>query len=108
MGYGHRSWLTYGLWLITEVAIICSDIPEVIGSAFGFKLLFGWPLWVGVLVTSLSTLGLMTAMYFGIRKLEVIMGVLVGIMCICFFVETAMTTVRWGPQECATREEWCR
>jgi hypothetical protein len=33
------------LWLMTELAIIGSDIQEVIGSAIAFKLLFGFELW---------------------------------------------------------------
>jgi Mn2+/Fe2+ NRAMP family transporter len=32
------------------MAIIASDIPEVVGSAFGMNMLFGIPLWLGVLI----------------------------------------------------------
>jgi hypothetical protein len=39
------------LWIMTELAIIGSDIQEVIGSAIAFKILFGLPLWAGVLIT---------------------------------------------------------
>jgi len=41
------------LWLMTELAIIGSDIQEVIGSAIAFRILFGWELWIGCLVTGL-------------------------------------------------------
>lgn len=43
------------LWLMTEVAIIGSDIQEVIGSAIAIQLLSNGsvPLWVGVLVTGM-------------------------------------------------------
>lgn len=45
------------LWLMTEVAIIGSDIQEVIGSAIAIQLLSNGalPLWVGVLVTGTSS-----------------------------------------------------
>jgi len=36
---------------MTELAIIGSDIQEVVGSAIAFRLLFGWPLYVGCLIT---------------------------------------------------------
>jgi len=41
------------LWLMTEVAIIGSDIQEVIGSAIAIQLLSNGaiPLWAGVLIT---------------------------------------------------------
>jgi manganese transport protein len=40
------------LWVITEIAIIATDLAEVLGSAIALKLLFGWPLLAGVLVTA--------------------------------------------------------
>ena len=46
----------YALWIATELAIVASDIPEVIGTALALKLIFGLPTAWGVGVTSLSTL----------------------------------------------------
>lgn len=39
------------LYAMMELAIIGSDIQEVVGSAIAFNLLFGWPLWVGCMVS---------------------------------------------------------
>lgn len=39
------------LWAMMEIAIIGSDIQEVLGSAIGLQILFGIPLWVGCLLT---------------------------------------------------------
>ena len=37
----------YALWVATELAIVASDIPEVIGTALALKLIFGIPtVWV--------------------------------------------------------------
>ena len=33
----------YSLWIVTELAIIASDVPEVIGTALALKLIFGLP-----------------------------------------------------------------
>ena len=37
--YGDKTFLTISLWLLSELAIITSDILEVVGSAFGIKLI---------------------------------------------------------------------
>ena len=58
------------LWLMTELAIIGSDIQEVVGSAIAFKILFGWKLWVGCIVTGLDTFTFLLLHVLGIRALE--------------------------------------
>merc|ERR1719378_1222933 len=65
------------LWLLTELAIVASDIPEVIGTAFALNLLFVLPLWAGVLVTGLDTLLFLAIQNYGIRYLEGFIGGLV-------------------------------
>ena len=80
----------YALWVVTELAIIASDVPEVIGTALALKLIFGLSTVVGVAVTSLSTLVFLGLQSFGVRKLEAFMGVLVGIMSVCFVAQVGM------------------
>lgn len=63
-------WASLLLWCMTEIAIVGSDIQEVLGSAIAFQLLFGLPLWVGCLVTGIDTLTFLLLHRFGIRKLE--------------------------------------
>lgn len=80
----------YTLWILTELAIIGSDIQEVIGSAIAMNILFGFPLWVGALITALDTFTIMIIHYYGVRKLEAVFGVLVGTMAVCFGVQFAI------------------
>ena len=80
----------YALWIVTELAIIASDVPEVIGTALALKLIFGLPTVAGVAITSLSTLVFLGLQSFGVRKLEAFMGSLVGVMSVCFVAEVAM------------------
>src|SRR6266702_2695395 len=40
------------LWAMAEIAIIATDIAEVVGTAIGLNLVFGLPLELGVLVTA--------------------------------------------------------
>ncbi|KAG7388985.1 hypothetical protein PHYPSEUDO_011448 [Phytophthora pseudosyringae] len=40
-------WASLTLWIMTEIAVVGSDIQEVIGSSIAFQVLFGFPLWTG-------------------------------------------------------------
>lgn len=75
------------LWILAEIAIVACDIPEVIGTAFALDMLFGIPLWIGVLITGLSTLILLLLQQYGVRKLEIFIAFLVLTIAACFFVE---------------------
>ncbi|XP_078167132.1 metal transporter Nramp3-like isoform X2 [Carex rostrata] len=77
------------LWMLAELAVIACDIPEVIGTAFALNMLFKLPVWIGVLVTGLSTLMLLLLQQYGVRKLELFISGLVFLMAACFFVEFA-------------------
>ena len=72
------------LWIMTELAIIGSDVQEVVGSAIAFKILFGWPLYVGCLVTAFDTFTFLGLHYFGMRKLEAFIVVLILTMTVTF------------------------
>jgi len=86
--------VSIALWIMTEIAIIGSDIQEVVGSAIAFKLLFGLPLWAGTLITGLDTFTFLGFHYFGIRKLEAFFCSLILVMCICFFINWGVAGTR--------------
>mmetsp|Transcript_5161 Transcript_5161/g.7936 ORF Transcript_5161/g.7936 Transcript_5161/m.7936 type:complete len:231 (-) Transcript_5161:635-1327(-) len=69
---------------MTELAIIGSDIQEVIGSATALYILFGLPLWIGALVTIVDSFLFLFIHYYGVRKLEAFFGTLILIMAISF------------------------
>ncbi|EEF35052.1 metal transporter Nramp6 [Ricinus communis] len=75
------------LWVLAEIAIVACDIPEVIGTAFALNMLFKIPVWIGVLLTGLSTLILLALQQYGVRKLEFLIAFLVLTMAACFFAE---------------------
>ncbi|GJN12192.1 hypothetical protein PR202_ga30449 [Eleusine coracana subsp. coracana] len=83
-------WVRICLWLLAELAVIAADIPEVIGTAFAFNLLFHIPVWVGVLIAGSSTLLLLGTQRYGVRKLELLVALLVFIMAVCFFIEMSI------------------
>ena len=82
-------WLTYTVYVMMEVAVIASDIQEVVGSAIALKLLFGLQLWVGCLITGIDTFTFLLVHFLGVRYLEALITALIGTMTICFFVNWA-------------------
>ncbi|KAK2514466.1 hypothetical protein Q9966_015707 [Columba livia] len=85
------------LWLMVELAIIGSDMQEVIGSAIAINLLSMGkvPLWGGVLITIADTFVFLFLDKYGLRKLEAFFGLLITIMALTFGYE--YVTVRPQP-----------
>lgn len=79
-------WAGLVLWVMTEIAIIGADVQQVIGSAIAFKLLSnGWiPLWAGVLITGIDGFLFLFLENFGVRKLELLFCIFIGIMAVSF------------------------
>ena len=67
-----------------ELAIIGSDIQEVLGSATALTILFGIKTWVGVLITILDSFLFLLIHYFGVRKLEAFFAFLILTMGLTF------------------------
>lgn len=87
-----RAALRYALRLTqaaaaSQVTVVASDIPEVIGSAIGLRLLFGTPIWIGIVVTAVSSVMFLALGAYGVRKIETLMGALVGAMSISWLIE---------------------
>ncbi|XP_074525439.1 natural resistance-associated macrophage protein 2 [Halichoeres trimaculatus] len=77
------------LWLMVELAIIGSDMQEVIGCAIALNLLSVGriPLWAGVLITITDTFVFLFLDKYGLRKLEAFFGFLITIMALSFGYE---------------------
>ena len=63
-------WVNIPLWIMAEIAICACDLAEVIGAAVALQLLFGMPLWAGVLVTIADVALVMLLEGRGFRWLE--------------------------------------
>jgi NRAMP (natural resistance-associated macrophage protein)-like metal ion transporter len=83
--YGTKTGLA--LWILTELAIIGSDIQEVVGSAIAMNMLFGWKTYIGCLVTAFDTFTFMLIHYFGVRWMELIFTALIFVMVVTFSIE---------------------
>jgi manganese transport protein len=72
------------LWVLAELAIIATDVAEVLGAALAFNLLLGVPLWLGVLLTGLDTVIVLSLKGHGFRQLEAIVLGLILTIGLCF------------------------
>lgn len=82
----YPNWARYLLWVMAELALIGSDIQEVIGSAIAIKILsHGFiPLWCGVLITASDCFLFLFLENYGVRKLEAVFAVLIATMALSF------------------------
>ncbi|PSN49257.1 Protein Malvolio [Blattella germanica] len=85
-------------WLMMEVAIIGSDMQEVIGTAIAIYILSNKivPLWGGVLITISDTILFLFIDKYGLRKLEFFFGFLILVMVSTFGYEYVVTAPDQG------------
>ncbi|CAG8532654.1 2093_t:CDS:2 [Funneliformis mosseae] len=81
----------YFLYVLCELAIIATDLAEVIGSAIALRMLFNIPLPYGVAVTALDVMVILFVYRDNSMKasriLETFVMLLVGTVGICFVLE---------------------
>ena len=77
----------YFAWFLAEFSVILTDLPEVIGIGIACNLFFGWPYWVGVIASLVTTMSFLATIQCGMKILEGIIVIFVGIMSIALFVE---------------------
>jgi manganese transport protein len=76
--------VSFGLWIICELAIAACDLAEVIGSAIALNLLFGIPLLVGVCITALDVIVVLFLQNKGFRYIEALVITLIAVIGGCF------------------------
>ncbi len=73
------------LGLSVVLACIATDVAELLGGGIGFTLLFGFPLWIGVLLTLLIEVFLLISQRY--HKIEKIIVGFLGIITLCYLFE---------------------
>ncbi len=90
------AWINFPLWFLAELAIIATDIAEVIGTAIGLNLLFGIPLEIGVVITALDVFLILWLQTKGFRWLEAFIITLLGVIAVSFGIQIALADPEWG------------
>ena len=76
--------LRFLLFIIIELALMATDLAEVIGSGIALHLLFGWSLLFSIFITILDVFILLSLMRLGFRKIEAIVSTLIATILIIF------------------------
>jgi manganese transport protein len=92
----YPSEIKYVLWILCEIAIAACDLAEVLGTAIGLSLLFGFPLILGVIVTAFDSLLLLGIQRLGMRKMESFIVGLISIIGLCFIIEVFLSKPDWA------------
>jgi manganese transport protein len=88
--------VVWGMWGVSEVVAMATDLAEFLGAALGFHLLFGMPLMVAGFLTAIVTFLILALQSYGFRPLEAVIGSLVGVIAACYLIELAIGAPNWG------------
>jgi manganese transport protein len=87
--------LVWMMWVISEVAAMATDLAEFLGGAIGLSLLFGIPLFYGMIITGVIVYAILMFERFGFRPVELIIGNFVAIIALCFLIQMFIAPVDW-------------
>uniref|UniRef100_A0A0N4ZIM3 Protein Malvolio n=1 Tax=Parastrongyloides trichosuri TaxID=131310 RepID=A0A0N4ZIM3_PARTI len=98
------------LWIMVEIAIIASDMQEVIGTAIALYLLSNKniPLWGGVLITITDTFTFLFLDKYGVRKFEAFFAFLIAVMAATFGYQFFSTPPPFDEVIKGTFFPWCQ
>ncbi|WP_376794708.1 Nramp family divalent metal transporter [Thermogemmatispora sp.] len=88
--------IVWGMWLLAEIVAMATDLAEFLGAAVGFQLLFHIPLLLGGLLTAVVTFLILGLERYGFRPLEAVISALVGVIALCYVIETVLVRPAWG------------
>ena len=88
--------VVWGMWGISEIAAMATDLAEFLGGAIGLSLLLHVPLMWGMVITGVITYGILAVQGRGYRPIELIIGALVAVISVCYVVELFLAPPDWG------------
>lgn len=88
--------VVWGMWVISELVAMATDLAEFLGAALGLNLLFGIPLWIAGLITVAVTFLILGLERHGFRPLEAVITGLVGVVAVSYLLETILDKPNWG------------
>ena len=84
------------MWVLAEVVAMATDLAEFLGAAIGFQLLFHIPLLWGGILTAVVTFIILGLQRYGFRPMEAVISALVGVIALCYIIETLLDRPDWG------------
>jgi manganese transport protein len=88
--------VAWPLWALAEIAIVATDLAEVVGTAIGLNLIFGIPLELGILVTTLDVFLILVLQAKGFRWIEAFIITMLGVIAVSFVLQIMLANPDWG------------
>ncbi len=85
-----------GMWVVSEFGAMATDLAEFLGAIVGLYLLFHIPMLAGALVTGVVTYAILVLHRYGFRTMETLIGSLVGVIAVCYVIESFFAKPNWG------------
>ena len=84
------------MWIVSEVGAMATDLAEFLGAIIALYLLFHIPMLIGAVITGIVTYAILALHRRGFRTMETLIGSLVGIIAVCYVVETVLSRPNWN------------
>ena len=84
-----------GMWIVSEFGAMATDLAEFLGAIVGLYLLFHIPMLAGAIITGIVTYAILGLHRYGFRTMETLIGSLVGVIAVCYVVETLLAKPNW-------------
>ncbi len=84
------------LWSVSCVAAIATTMAEFLGGTLGFYLLFGIPLPIASVMTTVVTFGIIYMQKYGQKAVEIIITALVAVISISYAIEMFLAGPDWA------------
>lgn len=84
-------WLTYIMWVVSELAAMATDIAEFLGATLALNLLFGIPMIVATIITGIVTYLILMLERFGFRPMEKFIAAFAALIGLCYVGETILS-----------------
>jgi manganese transport protein len=84
------------MWVVMELVAMATDLAEFLGAALGLNLLFGIPLLAAGVITAIATFLILGMERYGVRPLEAVITALVGVVAVCYIIETILDQPNWS------------
>src|SRR5438093_8139807 len=75
-----------GMWAVSEVVAMATDLAEFMGAALGFHLLFGIGLFPAAVITGITTFIILRLERRRFRPLEAVITSMVGVIAVCYLI----------------------
>ena len=88
--------VSLAMWVISEIAAMATDLAEFLGAALGLSLLLHIPILAGMGITAVVTAAALMADRGGFRPMELVIGVMVLLISLCYLAEMFIAPLDWG------------